>query len=269
MLVFVVPLKSQKTSKSWEYTSKLFDRCVRSLCNQTSSEFRVVVVCHEKPNITFNHSHIFYSQANFPPPELTTGDGPMLEDRTRKVMIGLYLAQDYHPSHVMVVDADDCVSNQLAEFVSQRPQSNGWFVNDGYRYIDGEKRILPQEKLYRLCGTSIITRSDLYELPKNLDDCMDYNAAVKYHINHFEAVEIMARRGEALEPLPFAGSIYVSPANKDNLFNIISIDRKLRQNPKMILSPIKKSLLMTFRSQPITESIRRQFSLDVPCDLNV
>jgi hypothetical protein len=264
MVIFVVPLKSRKASKSWEYTSKLFGKCVRSLCNQTSLEFRVVVVCHEKPDIDFDHPHISYIQAEFSSPELGDGHSAMIEDRTRKVMMGLYLARGHQPSHVMIVDADDCVSNQLAEFVSDksRSQCNGWFVNDGYRYTDGKDHIVVQRKLHRLCATSIIIRTDLYDLPKDLDKCIEFDTARKYHINHNQAVKMMALRGTPLEPLPFVGSVYVSPANKDSIFFNRSFSRRFRENPKMIFSPIKKLLIEMVNSQPLTDYIRKEFSLE-------
>jgi hypothetical protein len=264
MIIFVVPLKSRKTSKSWEYTSKLFGRCVRSLCNQTSLAFKVVVVCHEKPDINFDHPQISYIQVEFSSPELSDGHSAMIENRTRKVMMGLYLAQRHRPAHVMIVDADDCVSNQLAEFVSNKSRSkcNGWFVDNGYRYTDGKKHIVVQRKLHRLCASSIIIRSDLYELPEDLDKCTEFDTAQKYHINHNQAVEMMALRGTPLEPLPFAGSVYVSPANKDSIFSNRSFSRRLKENPKMIFSPAKKLLIETVNSQPLTDSIRKEFSLE-------
>jgi hypothetical protein len=264
MIVFVVPLKSRRTSKSWEYTSRLFERCIRSVCNQTSSEFRVVVVCHEKPSINFNHPYISYIQVDFSSPKLGDGHAAMIEDRTRKVMMGLYLAQDHRPSYVMIVDADDCISNQLAEFVNNIPSSqcNGWFISNGYRYTDGGKSIVAQRKLYRLCATSIILRNDLYDLPESLDECMEFATACKHHINHNQAVEMMALRGKPLEPLPFAGAVYISPANKDSIFANRSFLRRLKENPKMIFSPLKRLLIEMVNSRPLNDYIRKEFSLE-------
>lgn len=261
MLVFIIPLKSKKVSKSWEYTSKLFERCIKSICNQTSQDFQAIVICHEKPDIQFSHPRILYVQVDFAPPRLSDGDGPMLIDRTQKVMKGLYLSRQFKPSHVMVADADDCVSQKLAEFVSKNTQCNGWYVDKGYRYTDGSKRILPTKQLHRLCGTSIILKYDLYELPMNLEDSGDESIG-QYHINHNEAVRIMAQQGTPLEPLPFEAAIYISPINRDNLFATITFSRKLRQNPKWVLSPIKLALQKILQSQPLTESIRKEFTLE-------
>lgn len=260
MLVFVVPLKSKKASKSWDYTSKLFEQCLKSICNQSSPNFKVVVVYHDKPDIKFSHPHISYVQAHFPAPILEDGDGPMIIDRNLKVITGLCFARKLKPSHTMVIDADDCVSRKLAEFVSKYPDSNGWFVDDGYRYTDGSKRILPTDKLYRLCGSTTIVRQDLYDLPSD-DECADVKSLIKYHMNHGDIIQIMADKGYPLEPLPFPSIVYVSSANKDNLFAKITLYRKFRQNPKMLFSPIKKAALQIFVSQPLTESICKEFTM--------
>jgi hypothetical protein len=67
VLVFVIPLKSARVSNSWERVTQLFERCVKSVCNQTSPNFHVIVVCHEKPKIEFTHSHLTYITVDFSP----------------------------------------------------------------------------------------------------------------------------------------------------------------------------------------------------------
>lgn len=73
MLVFVIPIKSPKVATSWSGVCQLFERTLRSVCNQTSSDFRVVVVCNEIPQIEFNHSSVEYLKVDFPVPKLTYG----------------------------------------------------------------------------------------------------------------------------------------------------------------------------------------------------
>src|SRR2546426_10364999 len=68
MLVFVVPLKSARISRDWSLTSRLFERCLRAICNQSSPNFRVVVVCNERPITDFHHPHVHYLEVDFPPP---------------------------------------------------------------------------------------------------------------------------------------------------------------------------------------------------------
>lgn len=58
-----------------------------------------------------------------------------MDDIAKRVVAGLLSVQDLQPSHVMSVDADDCISNRIAAFVNQQKESNGWFVDSGYKYV--------------------------------------------------------------------------------------------------------------------------------------
>ena len=155
MLLFVIPLRSPKVSKSWELVCKLLERTLKSECNQTSPDFRVIVVCHEKPQIEFNHPNVTYLEVDFPVPAQDYKSKSL--DKGRKILWGLFHGRQFNPSHTMIVDADDCVSKNIAELVNQNPQSNGWFVNQGYVYQTGSKFIYLRRKAFnKLCGTSNI-----------------------------------------------------------------------------------------------------------------
>ncbi len=128
MLVFVVPIKTPQASKSWERVSQLFERCAISLCNQTSQNYTVIVVCNEQPRIEFHHPNITYIEVDFgvanEPDPISIGH----TDKGRKILRRLIHAQEFSPSHTMAVDADDCVSKHLAEFVDKNQNSYGWFI---------------------------------------------------------------------------------------------------------------------------------------------
>lgn len=209
MLVFVVPLKSSQFSTSWEHVTQLFERCVKSLCNQTSPDFRVIVVCNEKPHIEFSHPHITYIEVNFPPPNELSTVAKGHTDKGRKILRGLIHAQKFAPSHTMAVDADDCVSKHLAEFVNQNTDCNGWFINRGYKYQDGSRYIyIKRQNYYRMCGTCNIIRYELNKLP----EIPEYNRGYgyyKYYIDHEKVRKILAKEGTPINPLPFAGGIYI------------------------------------------------------------
>jgi hypothetical protein len=219
MLVFIIPLKSQKISKSWQLQSKLVERCVKSICNQTSSDFRAIVVCHEKPNFTFERPELEYLQVDFPPPDLNVEERQELAsyaygwsekivrqnaDKAKKVRAGLNYAEKYQPSHFMVVDADDCVNRYIAQFVSDRRDEDGWILKKGYAHKEGSKFLFTNLKTFnQLCGTSLILKYSLRDLvfsnPEFYNHC-------------FTELE-----GANLQPLPFVGAMY-SMENGDNIY---------------------------------------------------
>ncbi|NEP09889.1 MAG: glycosyltransferase family 2 protein [Symploca sp. SIO2C1] len=224
MLVFVVPLQSMAVSKSWEQVSQLFERCMLSVCQQNSRHFHVIVVCHEKPNTTFKNSKLSYIQVDFPVPDLTSGiPGDILNqkrvDRGRKQLKGLVAAQEFHPTHTMLLDADDLVSKRLAELVHQNPQGNGWFFKKGYRYTSGSNWIYKKSNdFYTMCGSCNIIRYDLNKIPDNPEYNRGYGY-YKFYLDHAKVVKVLAEAGTPLEALPFFGAVYVTQTGENTYFD--------------------------------------------------
>jgi len=257
MLVFVIPLKSSQVSKDWDLVSQLFERCLKSVCNQTSDKFRVIVVCHEKPNIGFSHPYITYIEVDYPLPGQQLKELGLEQevdwkgtevfsrdiDKGRKLLNGLAYAEKFSPSHVMVVDADDCVSKNIAKFVEQNPDCNGWYIKKGYLYHENWQFLKVKFKDFNLiCGSSVIIKYELYPLLFN-----------KYQYQHRKT---LLDNEIALQPLPFRGAIY-SVGNGENIFQ--TGERQSRRFKKYgILSVI----VYIFRYRRLSNSVRNEFSFN-------
>jgi hypothetical protein len=219
MLSFVVPLKSKKVSKNWHLTCRLFERCLKSICNQDSEKFRVFVVCNEIPEIDFTHPLVSYIVVDFIPPSKVKNPISRADtDKGRRILKGLIEASRAYTTHTMIVDADDCVSKRLAKFVAEHSESVGWYINKGYKYINNDQYIyIKRKEFYRMCGTANIIRIDLLNLPQ----APEYNRGYGYYklyIDHQKVREKMVSNSSPLAPLPFPGAIYVI-ATGDNVSN--------------------------------------------------
>ena len=202
MLVFIIALKSPKVSSSWEVVSQLFERTIKSICNQTCQNFEIVVVCHEKPQIEFHNPKIHYIEVDLPIPGKDSASREA--DKANKLLTGLAYAKKFNPSHAMIVDADDCVSKHIAKYVNQNPHSHGWYIKKGYVYSPGNKFIYLRNKAFSsLCGSGIIIKYGLHDqLFKN--EYYDHKITrLKNNIN--------------LEPLPFIGAVYITQ-NGENIY---------------------------------------------------
>lgn len=260
MLVFIIPIKSPKVSTSWTYLSKLFERCLRSVCNQTTSDFKIIVVCNEKPEITFHHPNVQYLQVDFPAP-VNEYDAKM-DDRSKKVVVGLLAAKEYNPSHVMLVDADDCISKQIAAFVKQNSKSNGWFVDKGYEYIDGSSWIsVRRSRFYRMCGTCNIISYKLFTLPEKLLPYEQISGYDRFLTGHSLATGDLAERGTPLEPLPFPGAIYIRDSLGESATLQESWLQRFKRNPKEPLHVFRRILFTPINEKPLTKEIREEFGL--------
>lgn len=251
MLVFVIPVKSPLVSKSWNRFSKLFERCIQSVCNQTSPDFRAIVVCNEKPHTQFNHPHIQYIEVDFLPPNLDSASygqarGSGDADKAKKILTGLAYAEKFQPSHIMVVDADDCVTKYLAEFVNQNSQDDGWYLQKGYVYEEGRNFIyLNLKNFNQSCGSSVIIK---YNLSNLLFSDLNYYD----HNNH------VLQNGIILNPLPFPGAIY-SIKNEENQFMKREQTKQLKKKEGSLIFFIRKAI--KYRPLIITKSIRNNFGL--------
>ena len=104
MILYSISLKSMQVSKNWEYTCSLLERTLGSIYNQINQDFKVVVICHEKPNLP-SYPDVIYHQVNFPPPKQCFSD--MTLDRDVKELLGRKIGRDLGSDYIMVVDSDD------------------------------------------------------------------------------------------------------------------------------------------------------------------
>ena len=257
MLAFVVPLKSLQVSASWTRVCELLERTLKSICNQTLSDFKVLVVCHELPTIDFNHPQIHYVKVDFPIPDEAYLSRE--KDKMRKMLIGATEAKKLNASHVMFVDADDCVSKYLALFVKQSIHSNGWFISQGYDYREDVGVLqIRNRKLHLRTNSSHIIRIDLLEsdLATNLDQIKREGCI----LNHIDTAAILKHRGTPLSPLPFRGTIYVT----DNGENMWWSQDQLSSNSQSVtgkLSNLLKALYHAWIRRPVRDWIRDEFGL--------
>jgi hypothetical protein len=244
MLAFVVPLKSAAVSKSWNQVTRLVERTLRSACAQTSPEFRVIVVCHEEPEIGFEDQRLEFLRVGFPPPGQDL-DG-RIRDKNRKVLAGLRRALTCQPTHVMLLDADDCVSNRLAAYVAQHPAANGWYIAKGCFWREGLDTVhVERRRFHKWCGSSHILRPEFLELPAPPAD--------DWHFRHSQVVHQMRARGTPLEPLPFPGAVYLI-SHGENMFDYASI-----LWPR---NPVKRWLRRVLYYRPLSPAMRAEFGLN-------
>ena len=243
----MIPLQSKSTAKDWQKVCQLFERCVRSISQQTSPEFQVIVICNEEPDIKFDNPRINYIKVDFPPPK--TGSGKE-KDKSKRILTGLFYASSYSPSHVMIVDADDCVSCRLAEFVSSQANSVGWYVKKGYVYSEGSRLIYYRKSsFYSWCGTSLIAKFSILNTPRTQVDLAQ--KLPHFYWNHKD----VKPSGHELNPLPFPGTVYIIGTG-ENMYQ--SGFRKLHNaNWHKPFFRLKDTL----NYRLLTPSIQREFSL--------
>ena len=251
-MVFIIPVKSALISPSWDKFSMLFERCLRSVCQQTDQDFKVVVVCHEKPNVNFEHPNVHYIHVDFPVPtpeatdEFTGLHSPKEADKSRKILAGLEYCGQFNPSHVMVVDADDCINNKIVSFVKSHPDVDGWYSKMGYVYREGSKVIFKKlDKFSSLCGTSVIVK------PQFIKGIITPEL-------HFKHPVTTLSNGVRLKPLPFPAAVYT--INGENYFMTENAVKHFKGDTVKKSSNLIKRLLR-YRIWFLTDGLINKFGL--------
>lgn len=220
MLFFTVSLRSKASTDRWESVLMDFEATLQSIFNQTSDEFRVYVGCNERPKLNGSYDdRLQFVYVDTPKPRDWL-DG--CRDRAwKQLACCAAIKKEYYAdvlrggAFVFPVDADDYVSNRIAEYVSQHPNENGFKFRTGYRWNKGSKRM---EISPYFGGSMNIMKLMPEEYPDTLPDialCFDKETCIalneKYPVrwDDIAVEEKMKQLGRPLAQLPFPSTIYV------------------------------------------------------------
>lgn len=169
-----------------------------------------------------------------------------MKNKWEKVGAALEVIKPFLPAYVMIVDADDVVSNNISEFCFRNPNKNGWIFDKGYIYDEGSKLIyLRRNAFYKICGTSSIVHLSHNDLTEGTGGGGDKCIILKY--GHTAIVEAMKSRGTPLQPLPFIGSIYILGTGENDSGASLYSMKSIKEILKKIIS--YRVLALTVRNQ--------------------
>ncbi|MFS4457204.1 glycosyltransferase family A protein [Maribacter sp. 2304DJ31-5] len=260
MLTFVVPVKSKSVASDWVKFSQLFERTLKSICNQTDSNFKVVVVCHEIPDINYTCENIHFIHPDFQPPskENISPQEYFINkriDKGNKIKHGVaYASKKFNTDYVMLVDSDDFVSNKVVSFVnSSANKLPGWYVGNGYLSFSWKNVLVVTKKKFNyLCGSSVIVKPNLI---KHFFDKDKINLYFDHRLTTLDS-------NIELQKVPFPAGIY-NIGNGENMNMSFQKVKKLNNHGNWISKQSLKRLSSKFKNyrfRLITPRIRKEFN---------
>jgi hypothetical protein len=262
MLTFLIPVRHPDNSPDWSRLKSNLEQTIASIAGQNHDDWRAVIIANEGSDLPSLPERFEVEVVDFSPNVLHDRSAGSTEvvldafrmDKGRRVLRGMLRAR--HSRFFMIVDDDDFVSARLARFVADHPDANGWKVDLGYVWDDGGRLLLQHNEFNRLCGTSLIIRADLYDLPQGFEEASaDY---IKDMLGgHRRIADIVARRHKPLARLPFRGAIY-RVGHSGSHSRTPGIVRKYFLNPESIRRPLQW-LSNLGRIRFVDEDIRREF----------
>lgn len=263
VLTFVIPVRHQANAPDWARLKANLGQTVASIAAQANNDWQAVIVANHGADLPSLPGGFIVERVDFPPNSLhergssseTDFYNAFRFDKGRRVLRGMLATRDSR--YFMIVDDDDFVSAQLTGHVARHNGENGWKIDKGYVWNDGGSLLYAHGSFNKVCGTSLIVRSDLYALPRSFEDA-DPHYMMSMLGSHHSVAETLAGLGHPLLPLPFRGAVY-RVANAGSHSQTPGILRKyVFKNGKFWRHP-KDFLTCVAHLRLVNGEIRREF----------
>lgn len=213
LLTFIIPVRHPDNAENWSVLCERLSQTVRSIAAQTHKEWQCVIVANDEAVLPDLPEQFVVKRVSFPPNPTydlrkdnreAAYDAVRL-DKGRRILAGMLAAPA--SEYFMIVDDDDFISARLVEYVANHRGEYGWKFHMGYIWGEGGRLLMGYDYFYHFCGTSMIIRSDLFDLPCRFEDCPEQFLKEMLG-SHKRIVDILADRGTPLSRLPFRGAVY-------------------------------------------------------------
>lgn len=265
MIGFIVPFKPKTVSRNWELDSRLLERTLKSICNQSNESFKVILVFNDRPDIDFTHPNLIFLHYPFAPAfsdEIEDQEyvfkyyskeyAEKMLDKGKKTFYGCNKAIEIGCDYLMGVDSDDLISNQIAEFVNNRVNTRvaGWRIKKGFICEENSSILIKSFAIQNINGSTHIIRKDLIKIP-------DFNTNIYWNYNLFEAhgytyERIREFHKETLADYPSFGVIYM--IHQNNTSDIRLFTQKIS---------LKNFIKKLVRGKRLNNQIRHEFNFQM------
>jgi hypothetical protein len=264
---FICSFAPRSFLRDWKLACQCLGQTVASILNSQNPSVVIVIAGNESPMGEIPHDSrvhfVSVGKSREYPLKGVERRHAIVRDKATKTECAWNYAKKLHSfRYVMKVDADDFVSDRLVGFVAEAEPVPGYVITDGWMWNSGNRLIIEScEHFDRMCGTSVILRGDLADLPGSTRDIdsgfapnapeviRDFGSLVLLTENHPNARSLMSLRGFEMHPVPFRAAVY-------RVGNANSITQR-----GMAIHSLRFLIGRLRRCRLITPSLRREFLL--------
>lgn len=262
LITFIIPIRHPDNARNWHNLKERLSETIRSITNQSSGNWECILVANygaDLPNLSPGMRIVW---VDFPPNDLheyqvnnrAAAYQAVRLDKGRRVLAGMLSASQ--SSYFMVVDDDDLISRNVVAHVAEKAGATGWSINKGYVWTEGGHIVFAHDNFHHLCGTSLIVRSDLYNLPQDAASA-DVEWIKSMLGSHIQLPELLARRGVGLRSFPLRAIVYRvghdgSHSRAPGILRKHVFNRGVVKNPMALISNL-------LRLRILRGSLRREF----------
>ncbi len=250
LVTFIVPVRHPANARSWDGLKSRLQETLASISSQSHSDWKCIVVANRGSDLPPLPDKTEICAVDFPPNQIheITSDNRAIAldsfrlDKGRRVLSGMLMARDTR--FFMIVDDDDFISHSLVDYVSNHRNEVGWYIDKGYLWEEGSKWLFKVDDFNKRCGTCLIVRSDIYNLPVSIESASE--DWIKQALgSHHGIFEILQEKGMRLNPLPYLGAVYRvgNPGSHSKTKGVLGtyiLNRRILRNPMRWMGSLRK-----------------------------
>jgi hypothetical protein len=207
--MFAIPFGARCVALDWDQACASLARTLRSVLNQSDSDFYVGVCCHDIPVLPVDiRERVDLVEADFPPP--TERSKEMEHDKRRKKEKLAQILSEMGGGYYFSLDADDLVTRDLVAYAREEADANGYLIEAGYVFDAKAGTLAPvpgawqDTPFYEVCGSCGILNLSCSELPGG--ELFRRNEGLFVRVPYGVGA---AAIGRPLKSIPFAAVVYV------------------------------------------------------------
>lgn len=258
--MFAIPFGARRVTLDWDRACASLARTLRSVLNQSDSDYYVGVCCHDIPDLPMDiENRVNLIEADFPPPTERSKYG---DDKRRKKEKLAGILSEMGGGYYFGLDCDDLVCRDLVAYVREDGHANGYLIEAGYVFDEMANNLAPipgapntwqSRPLHQVCGSCAILNLSRSELPGG--ELYRRNEGLflrmKQHGRYgADAVAI----GRPLKPIPFSALVYVLNTG-NNVSYTVSRDPASQAR---IHSDIARNAV------PVSRELAERFAMSLP-----
>jgi hypothetical protein len=205
-LTIAIPLLSQRIAKDWPKMCLLIQQTLNALANQTLKGTRVLIACHEVPDVAVPAGlDVEFISVAFDPPRFTW---EMEVDKLKKQEVMGSVHRAAGGGKLFFLDADDLLDREFAATVAAS-KAKVQIIGRGYKLNHARQRVTVLPRFWRRCGSSVVVDWRPEELPEV--PLTDQSTVYRRFLDtrHYEWPQFCQAQGWSLEYVQKPMVIYV------------------------------------------------------------
>jgi hypothetical protein len=252
MILAILPFIADGVANDWPKAVACLERTLGSILGNPERDVRAMVVCQDRPPLKLKDERYLFLQSSHPKPDkqdVMAKHG----DKGAKTAEAFEAARELQPEYVMIVDADDLISNTLVSYVYQRRQFDAFCFKKGYEWREGSAHFNLRSRFNQVCGSAFVWRFQERLFPAYLGRNYNKRVCDQGH-NLVEAA--MDAEGLAVDKVYQPKAVYVTGHVNHMYGNFHQVTFK-RQLKELLLSP--------WQHRKLTPELKAEFGLvDAP-----